>query len=156
MKTEGYNTLSTSICHRPRLRLFEGHRVIKSILVSITLFCCLQGSVLYGSFYLHGPPGIETGEAGLARRISSVACFIENDWLPICLCWKSQSAHLVLSHSFLADQWFIESIKMPEWPRAQFSQTKPAWQWRGHFSLLATTEESAFVAWEEVHLRTLY
>lgn len=76
----------------------------------------------------------------LAGRISFVACCIESDCLSICLCGKSQSARLgswVLSHSFLADRWFTESIKMPGWPRAQFSQMKPVWQQRGYFSPLA-------------------
>lgn len=104
LKNEISTRLSTHICCEPRLRLFEGRRVIQSILVSSPLLCCLQGIVVYGSFYLHGPPGTETGEAGVSRKDLCYGCFIDTDWLSICLCWKSPSADLgpwVLSHSWL-------------------------------------------------------
>lgn len=113
--------------------------------VSSTLCCRLKGIEVYGSSYPRGPPGTEIAQAGVSRNDLCEGCFIERDWFSICLCWKSQSAGCgagALSQTPLADQWFIESIKTPGWPSAQFPQMKSAWQGKNHFLSLATTDES--------------
>jgi hypothetical protein len=159
VKSEDSSRLNALFFYAPMLRLFEGHRVIQSILVSSTRFCCLQGIMVYGSFYLHSPPGTETGR-GQSEQKWSLLWLLHWEWLTLYLSLLkepiSRLRTLAPSHSFLADQWFIESIKMPGWPRAQFSQAKSVWQGRRYFFSLETTEETAFEVIGGVHLGTFY
>lgn len=41
LKNEGSTHLSALTCYEPKMKIFEGHRMIQSILFSSTLFCCL-------------------------------------------------------------------------------------------------------------------
>lgn len=158
IESDGSCHLRSLFFYEPRLRLFEGRRTVESIAFLDSLLLSQRECGLWQLL----PPRSPETEMGEARgNWNGLFCgrFIDNDQHSICLCWKSQSAGLgpwALSHSPLADQWFTESIKMSGWPRAQFPKTIPAWQGRGYFSSLATSEESAFGVIGGGFLSTIY